>query len=348
MDTGGNYQLQTASETFAWLACRYRAIRPTYMKIVIASTHLGENFIYQLRNEFPQATFVSAYTAGDQAREARDAQVYFGWPNRRTVETARELQWVACPGMGIDKIVAVEEIVNSTVVVTNAPGAHAAAMADYTIGVMLALAHRFQQSFKEQQAHEWNTARYEGKVAELSGRTLGIYGFGAIGRGIAKRAVGFDMSIYAIDPIAENIPPHIKACWRPNSLDQLCRISDWFVIAAPYTSETKLSIDRRRLALMKKGACVLVVSRGGIVDEDALADALVSGRLAGAALDATDIEPLPKSSRLWDTPNLIITPHVSALSPELYEGRRAIFRENVRRFLSGEDLLHVCDKRAGF
>ncbi len=318
------------------------------MKIVIASTHLGERFIHDLKREFPEAVFVAANTPGDQAREARDAEVFFGWPDGRTFETAKKLQWIACPGMGVDKIVAIEQIVNSTVVLTNAPGPHAAPMADYTIGVMLALAHKLPQSFNEQQRQEWNTGKYEAKIGELSGRTLGIYGFGAIGREVARRAAAFNMEICAVDPAIVDIPPYVKTCWKPSGLDHLCRVSDWLVIAAPYTPETRLSIDRRRLGLMKVGASVVVVSRGGIVDEGALADALKNGRLAGAALDATDIEPLPKSSPLWTLENVIITPHVSALSPEMYEGRRVIFRENLRRFLAGGELAHVCDKRAGF
>jgi phosphoglycerate dehydrogenase-like enzyme len=318
------------------------------MKIVIASTHLGEGFIHDLRREFPQASFVAAYAPADQAREARDADVFFGWPDRRTFETARQLKWIACPGAGIDKITAVEEIVNSIVPVTNAPGPHVTPMAEWTLGAMIALAHRFPQSFKEQQEKKWEQARYEGKVAELAGRTLGIFGLGAIGRAIARRAAAFEMTVYAVDPSPAEVPPSVKGCWGMGGLDQLCRVSDWLAVAAPYTTETRRAIDRRRIALMKIGAAIVVVSRGGIVDEAALADGLIAGRISGAALDATEVEPLHRDSPLWTMANVMITPHVSALSPELYEGRRHIFRDNLRRFLNGEELLHVCDKRAGY
>ena len=318
------------------------------LKVVIASTHLGERFINDLRAEFPGVTFAPAYSPADAAREARDADVFFGWPDKRTFETARKLQWIACPGAGVDRIVAVGEIVNSTVLLTNAPGPHVAPMADYTLGVMLALAHRLPQSVKEQENREWNTARYEGKIVELGAKTMGLYGLGAIGRAIAKRAAGFDMTVYAVDPHPSEVPTHVKACWPVSGLDQMCRTADWLVVAAPLTVETRRSIDRRRLALMKRDAYVIVVSRGGVVDELALADALKEGRLAGAALDATEPEPIDAASPLWGMPNVIITPHVSALSPELYEGRRRIFRENLRRFIAGGELLHLCDKRAGY
>lgn len=318
------------------------------IRVVIASTHLGERFIDGLRLEFPGVQFAPAYSPADQAREARDADVFFGWPDRRTFETAKKLRWIACPGAGVDRIVAVEEIVNSTVVLTNAPGPHAAPMADYALGVMLALAHRLPQSVKEQQERVWRTESYHSRIVELGGRTIGLYGLGAIGRAIAKRAASFDMTVYAVDPHPAEVPSYVKACWPPSGLDQLCRAADWLVIAAPYTTETRRTIDRRRIALMKPGAYVVVVSRGGIVDEAALADGLREGRLAGAALDATEVEPLPPTSPLWGMPSVIITPHVSALSPEMYEGRRRIFRENLRRFVAGDDLLHVCDKRAGY
>ncbi|MSQ08241.1 MAG: D-2-hydroxyacid dehydrogenase [Dehalococcoidia bacterium] len=318
------------------------------LKVVIASTHLGERFINDLRADFPGVAFAPAYSPADAAREARDADVFFGWPDKRTFETARKLQWIACPGAGVDRIVAIEEIVNSTVLLTNAPGPHVAPMADYTLGVMLALAHRLPQSVKEQEKREWNTARYERKIVELAGKTIGLYGLGAIGRAIAKRAAGFDMTLYAVDPHPAEVPANVKACWPMSGLDQMCQIADWIIITAPLTVETRRSMDRRRLALMKRDAYVIVVSRGGVVDQPALVDALKEGRLAGAALDATEPEPLDAASPLWDMPNVIITPHVSALSPEMYEGRRRIFRENVRRFIVGDELLHLCDKRAGF
>ncbi len=318
------------------------------MKIVVGSTHLGERFIDDLRREFPQVEFAAAYTAADQAREARDADVYFGWPDRRTFLSARKLKWIACPGMGIDKITAVEEIVNSAIPVTNAPGAHVTPMAEYTLGVMLALAHKSPRSWAEQKERQWRPNEYQGKIIELAGRTVGIYGLGAIGRAIAKRAAAFEMAICAVDPSPSEIPPQVKECWPASRLDDLCRVSDWLIVAAPYIPATRLAIDRRRIGLMKRGSYVVVVSRGGIIDEAALAQALASGQMAGAALDATEIEPLPQDSPLWSAPNAIITPHVSALSPELYENRRKIFRENLRRFLAGAALGHMCDKRAGY
>ena len=136
--------------------------------------------------------------------------------------------------------------------------------------------------------------------------------------------------------------------WGLERLDDLLRMSDWLVVTAPYTEGTKSMIDARGLALMKPTAHLMVISRGGVVDEDALFDAVRDRRIAGAGIDAFEIEPLLEDSPWWDLDNVIISPHASALTVEMWEGRREIFRENLRRFLANEPFIYVCDKTAGF
>ena len=318
------------------------------MKIVIGSDHLGEHFIDELSDAFPDVEFVAAYNASELPAAMSDADALFGWATRDGFLAAKKLRWIHCPGMGIDRMTGINELIESDVPVTNAPGPHVAPMADWVLGVMLALAHRLRQSMEDQKARVWDAPKYAHRIVELGGRTMGIHGLGAIGRAVARRAAAFDMSVYAVDPGPAEVPEAVRECWDTDRLDDLVRISDWLVIAAPILSETRRVIDRRRIELMKPGSYLIVVSRGGIVDEDALSDALKSGRLAGAGIDATEVEPLPQGSPLWDLDNVILTSHVSALSPELYEGRRQIFRDNLHRFIDGEPLLHVCDKNAGF
>lgn len=315
------------------------------MKVVVGSTHLGEQFVRQLADALPEVQFVAAYDEAAQRKASVDAEVFFGWPSRDVFLVARKLRWIHCPGMGIDRIVATREIVESDVIVTNAPGPHVAPMADWVVGVMLALAHRLPDAIRDQQTKRWPTAEYESKVVELGGAALGIYGLGAIGRAVAVRAKPFGMTIRAVDPAPAEIPECVVDCWPPKRLDDLMRVSNWLVITAPIKPETRKTVNRARIGLMPRGSYVVVASRGGIVDEPALAEAVAGGRLAGAALDATEVEPLPKESPFWSMSNVIVTPHASALSPQLYEGRRQIFLDNLRRFLRGEPPLHVCDKR---
>ena len=304
-------------------------------------------FFADLQSSFPEVDIKVIDSVEDQLREVKDADAYYGWISRDVFLAADQLRWVHCPGVGIDKLVEIDELVESDTVVTNSPGPHADVMADHVMGMVVALAHRFGEMWDDQKAHHWDTAKYTARYTELSGRTMGILSLGEIGMAIARRAHGFGIDVYAVDKHPKPSVPVVKEVWGLGRLDDLMVISDWFVVAVPYTSETDHMIDAARFARLKEGAHLIVISRGGIVDEDALIDGLRSGRIAGAGLDATEIEPLPADSPLWDL-NTIISPHSSASSPDMYEGRQAVFKENLRRFLANEPFTRVCDKRAGF
>ncbi len=318
------------------------------LKVVIGTDHVGTHYVNELSDTFPEIEFVVAYDAADHVAAIRDADAFFGWPNAEAFAAAEKLRWIACPGMGIDKIVAYQNIVDSDVPITNAPGTHVTSMGDHVIGAMVGLTHRFQEAFEDRRNKFWSTDKYASRITELTGTTVGIFGLGAIGRAVAERVAVFGTTTLAIDPAPSNVPASVRECWGLDRLDDLCRLSNFLVIAAPVLDTTRNSIDARRIALMPEGSYVIVISRGQIVDEDALCDALESGHLAGAALDATAVEPLPADSRLWTLPNVILTPHSSALTPELYQMRRDAFTANLRRFSAGEPLENICNKTAGF
>ena len=221
-------------------------------------------------------------------------------------------------------------------------------MGDHVIGAMVGLTHRFQEAFEDRQKKTWDTDKYASRITELNGTTVGIFGLGAIGRAVAERVSVFGTTTYAVDPFPSNVPENVKECWDLDRLDDLARVSNFLVIAAPVLDTTRNSIDARQIAMMPEESYIIVISRGEIVDEDALCDALELGHLAGAALDATAVEPLADDSRLWTLPNVILTPHSSALTPELYEMRRQAFKANLRLFADGKPLQNICDKTAGF
>ena len=304
-------------------------------------------FVEELRTAFPGVEFLYAATEEEQIRLLRDADALYGWPSRDVLLAAERLRWIQCPGTGIDAITKISELVDSDAVLTNMRGPHANPMADHVMGMIVTLAHRLHEMWDDQRASRWGTT-YDGRQVELSGSTMGILALGDIGAAVARRAHGFGMRVYAVDKHPRPPTPGVAEVWGLDRLDELLGVSDWFVVTAPLTSETRGLIDRDHLLKLKEGAYVIVISRGGIVDEDALADGLRSGRIAGTALDAVAEEPLPQSSPLWGMDNVLITPHSSALTPEMYEGRREIFKENLRRFLANEPFLYVCDKRAGF
>jgi phosphoglycerate dehydrogenase-like enzyme len=318
------------------------------MKVVLASNHLGAEYPARLQAEFPDVDFAYALTHEGQLEAARHADVFFGWPDAAIFEAASNLQWIACPGTGVDKIVEIPAIRDSDIPLTNAPGAHVPPMADHVLGMVIALAHNFRELYRDQDQRVFDAHNWDGRMEELGGRQLGIFGYGELGRAIADRAVAFNMDVKAVDPNPGAETGAASEIWGLDRLDELVTSSDWLVIAAPYIPATHHVIDAVRIRAMKRGSRIIVISRGGIVDEDALADAIADGHLAGAGLDATEIEPLPKGSTLWDQENMIITQHASALTPELYEGRRLVFIDNLRRFVNDEPLQHICDKSAGY
>lgn len=318
------------------------------MKVVIAH-RIGPNFVEDLRETFPQLEFRTAYTPEEQLREAPDAEVQFGLITQETLEAARKLRWFHFVGIGFDHVISgTPGLVASDVVMTNARETHVIAMADHALAMVLAFAHCVPDLLEDQRARNWDTIKYFGRMTELAGTTMGILAMGDIGKAVAKRAAGFDMEVYGVDVVPMDPPPGVREVWGVERLDEMLAISDWFVVTAPLVESTRGLIDAGRLACLKRGAHLILVSRGGIVDEDALAEAIRSGHLGGAALDATDPEPPAPESPLWNLPNLIISPHVSADSPQMWQRRREIFKENLRRYLAGEPLKFVCDKARGY
>ena len=317
------------------------------MKIVVASL-FGDGFEASLTAEFPQVDFAFAPSAEEQAREIKDADAFLGSPSRGVFLAADRLRWLHCPGTGIDKLAEIPEIVDSDVVLTNARGPHAAPMADHVMGMCLAFAHRSNEMMEDQKARRWDMGKYDRSFTPMEGGAMGILALGGIGAAVARRAVGFGMRVCAVDKNPYPAPPGVEAVWGLDKLDDLLAMSDWFIVTAPYTPDSKGMIDANRLALMKQTARIIIISRGGIVDEDALYDALADRRIAGAGIDAFETEPLAPDSRWWGLDNVIISPHASALTVEMWEGRREIFRENLRRFLANEPFIYICDKRAGF
>ena len=317
------------------------------MKVVVTSL-FGDGFEDSLKSEFQDVDFVFATSEEDQAREIKDADAYMGMPSREVFLAADHLRWLHCPGTGIDKFTEIPEIVDSDVVLTNARGPHAAPMADHVMSMCLAFAHRTNEMVLDQRAHVWDGAKYDRSFIEMEGSTMGILALGDIGSAVARRATGFGMEVYAVDKEPFPAPPGVSEVWGMDRLEDLLQMSDWFVVTAPYTVDSKGMIGAKDLDLMKSTAHLIIISRGGIVDEDALFDALSNKRIAGAGIDAFEVEPLAEDSPWWDLENVIISPHSSALTVEMWEGRREIFRENLRRFLSNEPFIYVCDKTAGF
>ena len=317
------------------------------LKVIISSL-ITPSFVEDLTNEFHNVDFIFDEDPSNFSEQIGNADVFMGYLPRETFLEAKQLRWLHCPGTGVEKILEIKEVVESDVVITNALDAHTQPMADHGMGMIITLAHHLRDLWEDQKLKKWNTRGYDGEMVELCGSTMGILGIGGIGSAMAKRAQSFGMSVYAIDLDDSLLPEGVKEVWRPDRISEVMAMSDWFVVAVPFTKETENLIDDSHLAYLKKGARIIVLSRGGIVEETSLLKRLEDGSIGGAGLDATSTEPLPKSSGLWSHPNVLITPHVSALTNEMWDSRREIFKENLRRFIEGKPFLYVCDKERGY
>jgi D-3-phosphoglycerate dehydrogenase len=300
----------------------------------------------QIRRTAPRAEVVDA---GQQqiARELPQADIFCGHektpvPWDEVVRRGR-LRWIQSSAAGLDHCL-VPSVVASDIVVTSASGVLADQVAEQTLALLLGLCRSLPVFFRAQQQKEF----IRRPTRDLHGATVGIVGFGGNGRRLAEVLVPFRARILATDYFPTHKPPHVEALLPPQELDSILPQLDVLILTAPLTNETRGMINARTLGLLKRGALLVNVARGPLVVERDLVAALESGRLAGAGLDVTEQEPLPNSSRLWELPSVIITPHVGGQSARRADNMTNFFCENLRRYLAGQPLLNVVDKRLGF
>lgn len=316
---------------------------------------LPRSFVDQLRRDFPQHTFLEAWDRDTLRRLLPDADVAFTpFVDRDVFPAATRLRWVQSPAVGVGSLM-FPELLASRVVVTSARGIRARAIAEHVIGVTIALARRLPAAMRAQMAHHWAQNELEGPtsgVRSLDGLRMGIVGLGSIGMEIVKLAAPFGIRVSGIrrrssgstgSPIAG-----VDDVLSPERLPELLEKSDVVVLALPHTPETKQLIGRVEIDRMKRGAFLVNIARGKLIDDAAVADALRDGRLGGAALDVFTREPLEASSPYWDLPNVIVTPHTSGAMQDYWTPLVALFNENLRRFEKGEPLVNVVDKIAGY
>lgn len=228
---------------------------------------------------------------------------------------------------------------------TSAVGNGAIPLAEHALMLMLMLNRGAPQWFRAQQEHRWD--RYV--HGELAGSSLGIIGYGNSGRDLARKGLACHMSVRALRRRGTaGEEDGVQILTGDDGLHELLRESDVVVVTAPYTSATAGMLGREELAMMPPGSHLVVISRGGIVDEDALIETLRSGHLAGAGLDAHAVEPLPPDSPLWDMPGVIVTPHNGATTHATARRGREIMLENLRRWRDGRELVNVVDREHGY
>jgi phosphoglycerate dehydrogenase-like enzyme len=239
----------------------------------------------------------------------------------------------------------------SEVVLTNSAGIYAEPMADTVLAMMLHFSRGLDLAVRAQAERRWDQTPYDqadAPVRELAQSTLGIVGLGGIGRAVARRGVALGMTVVATRRRGTEGPAGVEVLSGPDALDRILPRSDFLVIAVPQTDQTRAMIGARELGMLPEGAVVVNVARGGVIDEDALIEALRGGRLRGAGLDVFAREPLAADSALWGLPNVLVLPHVSGASHQFWRRQTDLIVQNLRRYAAGEPLLNTVDKQAGY
>ena len=289
-----------------------------------------------------------AGSARGLARILADAEVLLLWnfrsqKLREAWPRARRLRWIHATGAGVETIL-FPELVSSAVILTNSVGVFDQAIAEYVLGLMLLFAKDLGRTVDLQRRHIWQHRDTE----HLRGQTALVVGAGGIGRAVARLARSGGMRVLAVARTARAGDPDLGRVAAVHDLPAVLGEADFVVIAAPLTAETRSLFGDAEFARMKRTARLINVGRGAIVDEAALLRALRSKRIAGAALDVFEQEPLPKNHPFWDEPGLIVSPHMSGDFLEWRSEIAALFVQNYLRWRPGAPLLNVVDKALGY
>lgn len=291
----------------------------------------------RLRECFPQVEVVSAATNEELAAALPHAAVYWGWSlPGRLLAAAPALRWVATPAAGLDWIGS-PELAASGIPLTNSHF-HGRIIAESVAGMLLHFTRQLGTCARLQTAVPWCREAIAPHLTTLQGKTAAIIGFGPLGGHVARLLAAFGMRLVGINRSRRNDSGVAVAMHTMNELPEVLAASDHVILTLPGTEETRGLFSDREFALMKPGACLVNVGRGSCIDEAALCRALTAGRLLGAGLDVFTEEPLSMASPLRALPNVLITPHSSAMAPEYMDLALEEFMGNLRRFLAGEPL----------
>lgn len=292
----------------------------------------------------------------------REVEILYSARNLPDPEDAPNLKWVQAHFAGADHF-ADHPLLRSGVKLTTLSGVHPPGMAEYAVMAMLALSRHIPALMEDKAKKRWAEDRFSRyQPMELRGSTVGIIGYGSVGREIARVCATFGAEVLAskknlkqledvgfqLNEIGDPKAEIVRRIYPPEALGSMASLCDYLVVTLPLTPQTRGIVGEKVFAAIKPTAYLIDLSRGGIVDHGSLVDALRENRLAGAALDVFPVEPLPESSPLWEMPNLLLSPHISGSSPHYLERAVELFSENMKRYLADEPLLNLFDPERGY
>jgi D-2-hydroxyacid dehydrogenase (NADP+) len=304
-----------------------------------------------IRKRWPEMRVLHLPNYDQLPAELPDTDIFVGYSLRAEQLTdAKKLKWIHSTAAGVKQLM-YQELRDSGILVTNPSGVFSVPMAEHTMGLLLALARNFPDSVRQQDRARWSQQELWDKpqhLTELNGQVLLIVGYGSIGHEVAKRARAFDMRVWGVTRSGEGDRTNLERLFSAAQLTDALPEADYVLLCAPETSETEHLMGAAQLAKTKRGAKLINVGRGSLLDEAALVRALESGALRGAALDVAQTEPLPAESPLWKAPNLMMTPHTSAVSDRLWHRETALLMELLERWFDGRELFNRVDFARGY
>lgn len=315
---------------------------------ILCTQRLSPKYVERIRAAGKNIDLITIADESDMKRYVADAEVILGSIDGSLVPAAKKLQWVQVFAAGVENMP--KELKEHPCTLTNMQRVYAPVIAETAIGLLLSLTRGLAQvSIPAFAQRKWVQPTSDTPLVDLYGKTIGVVGMGGIGSETARRLhYGFNMRILATDAKPLPKPEFVVELRDPTWFMDLVPQVDVLMSAAPLTPETKGMFNAAVFSKMKPSAYFINVSRGGLVDQDALVKALKEKRIQGAGLDVTSPEPLPPDNPLWTCPNLVITPHNSGEAPVRQERAVALVAENVRRYSNDLPLMNVVDKMKGY
>jgi phosphoglycerate dehydrogenase-like enzyme len=316
-------------------------------KILVADN--DEALVNDLQRVTTQAKIVKVNEA-NALQEIVDADAYIGNITSAEVRAGKNLKWVGAMSAGVETLLfpsdGTSDLRDSNIILTNNKIVQGPEIADHALAMLLMLSRNLYTLYRNDQQEVWNPRSFHG--IELSGKTAVVVGVGGIGTQIAVRANAFGMTVIGVDPQDKPFLPFLTKVVKPDQFGDVLPQADVVFLSVPDTPKSHKMMGPKQFELMKKNSYFIAVSRGGIYDMNGLVKALDEKRLAGAGVDVTDPEPLPKGHPLWKFPNVVITPHIAGRSDQDASRMVGTIKENLRRFVDGKPLINVVDKQKGY
>jgi phosphoglycerate dehydrogenase-like enzyme len=331
---------------FVALACTL--VLPAQQKKILVSDS-DAPLVQELQGVTTQARIVPVNEANVMS-EIVDADAYIGEITSPEVRAGKNLKWVGVMSAGVERVLfpadGSSELRGSKITLTNNKIVQGPEIADHALAMLLMLSRNLYILYRNDQQQLWNPRSFHG--IELNGKTAVVVGVGGIGTQISVRANAFGMTVIGVDTEDKPFLPFLKRVVKPDQFDDVLPQADVVFISVPDTPKSHKMMGAHQFELMKRNSYFIAVSRGGIYDMNGLVKALDEKRLAGAGVDVTDPEPLPKGHALWKFENVIVTPHIAGRSDQDSVRMVGTIKDNIRRFVEGKPLVNVVDKQKGY